>query len=182
MDHADRFGSAVAGPGDFSGDDEADVLVGAPLTDLGSAPAGVAWIVPGRVTGSVEVQDIGVGLVATESYDGTGTAVAAAGDLDGDGRGDIAIGSPSACCTGSPGHVAVFYGGSLDASFGTEYRQLPIALAAATLSGQAADAATGFAIAGGRDVSGDGHPDLLVGAPQAGPTEAGAWLLVGGGW
>jgi hypothetical protein len=40
---------------------------------------------------------------------------------------------------------------------------------------------SGEAVGGGGDVNGDGHPDVLIGAPMAAPAEQGRTYLVFGG-
>ena len=79
------------------------------------------------------------------------------GDLNADGYDDFAIGS-GADSSGNPvrGTVAIYFGSaSLDVS--------PDLI----LAGGAEGDAFGSAIAGGRDLNGDGYQDLAVGAPNA---------------
>lgn len=78
------FGEAFAGLGDFDGDGHDDIAVGAPAVNL----------LAGRVTiyrgfdGAVLAQRNG------SIGDRFGTQVVGVGDVDGDGRGDVAIGAP----------------------------------------------------------------------------------------
>ena len=76
-----------------------------------------------------------------------GYAITAAGDLDGDGYGDLAVGE----CGGAGGKVHVYYGG-------------PDGSLARTLTLGAPDAANGFGcrLAAAGDVDGDGYADLAV--------------------
>lgn len=97
-------GMAVAGIGDHNGDGLDDVLVGAPGepdVEGSGAPAGAAFLVYGRVGGSrVELSALeGADGLRLEGLPGdrSGSAVAAAGDPDADGRPDVLIGAPASC-------------------------------------------------------------------------------------
>jgi hypothetical protein len=81
-----------------------------------------------------------------------GLSASAAGDLDGDGYGDLAVGDPGATTTAldRAGRVLLLAGGgsSLDAL--------------ATVEGTAAGPQIGEAVAGGCDFDGDGRPDVAT--------------------
>ncbi len=88
-----------------------------------------------------------------------GTAFAAAGDLDGDGFQDWVVGAPGYDDAGVPdrGRVLVYLG---DGS-GT-----PKSTPDVIYVGTGAQEFAGGAVAAGRDVDGDGSPDIVVGAEQ----------------
>ena len=88
----DRFGASVAGAGDVDGDGRDDFIVGAPLAHDPSnvySYYGAAYVFSGR-TGSI-LFDLSPPAWEINS---TGTAVASAGDVNGDGRADVLIAAP----------------------------------------------------------------------------------------
>ncbi|MEU4112717.1 FG-GAP and VCBS repeat-containing protein [Streptomyces sp. NPDC027717] len=89
-ENGDLFGAATA-PGDFDGDGYTDLAVGAPLEDVGSDTNGgsltILWGSPKGLTGGSTVAD-----PAPSAHDRFGAALAA-GDFDGDGRTDLAVGT-----------------------------------------------------------------------------------------
>src|SRR4051794_31749463 len=91
----DRAGTAVAGVGDVNGDGRADLLVGAPhVTDAGAEGAGSAYLVLGRqATTAVDLADPAAALRLSTGVEGdqAGVSVAAAPDMDGDGRSELLI-------------------------------------------------------------------------------------------
>jgi hypothetical protein len=144
------FGSGLAVLGDVNGDYLADLLVSAAPSG-GSPDTGTAWIFRG--------DRAGVHLTADWSYSSVaagvafGASAAAAGDLNGDGRGDFVVTTGGQVGPDGLARVFVFYGAS-----GFEI-QPPTVL----VGGQVSDG-FGSAIASG-DFDGDGISDILVGAP-----------------
>ena len=82
-----NFGGSVANSGDVNGDGFADLVIGDGM--LGSY--GVAYLYLGSASGIGTAPS--VTLVGLESGGAFGTAVATAGDVDGDGLGDLVIGA-----------------------------------------------------------------------------------------
>ncbi len=113
----DHAGTDLGTAGDLDGDGWVDFLVGADGADtsLGSAsgPGGV-YIMPGDVSGSLTPADaIGI-LYGDVDDDLAGRAVAGAGDLDGDGLPDLAVGAPGYDTTGSlEGILTIMLGSGL---------------------------------------------------------------------
>ncbi|MFH1467176.1 MAG: MopE-related protein [Pseudomonadota bacterium] len=109
---ADQAGISVAGAQDVDGDGFADLLVGAATATGVAVLSGAAYLVPGgpAVTGGV-LSDADVVLQGAGAGEATGWAVAGAGDVDGDGLGDLLVGAPQAQC--SAGAVYLVLGGSL---------------------------------------------------------------------
>ncbi|MCK6503135.1 hypothetical protein L6R53_07030 [Myxococcota bacterium] len=100
------LGAAVAGGGDFDGDGRADVLLGAPAADTNSTDSGGAWLFYAPSSGSLTPADADLRLVAENARDEAGTAVAFAGNVDGDCCDDVLVGAVEADRGGSGSGVA----------------------------------------------------------------------------
>ncbi|NLT06886.1 MAG: hypothetical protein GXY03_11340 [Solirubrobacterales bacterium] len=172
----------VAGAGDVDGDGVGDLLLGAQDADpdLGDGPrtnAGSAYALSGAARGRFDVGDApGAELLAAYhggAGDELGAGLAGAGDVDGDGRGDVLVGGIGG--TSMPGHAWVLYspepGAVVDVSAlapGAGY----------AIEGPAANSRAGNAVATLGDIDGDEVPDHLVGAPRFGGAGA-AYVVYG---
>ncbi len=164
-----KFGSQVAPAGDVNGDGYADIVVGANQADVGFTNSGQAYIFLGRPAGSGTIY-------TTDHWTQNGPYVSAAfgdgvgpaGDLNGDGFADVAIGSQSYnAVPDQPGKVYVLLGPSLTAPTAHQL----------VFTGTGHDAC-GQRLYTAGDVNGDGFGDLLIGAPLHGSTGR-AYLLYG---
>ncbi len=117
---------------------------------------------------------------AAEEQFGTSTA---AGDFDGDGRMEIAVGAPGAAAPGGAPHRGAVYVFEDDV-FDSLPPDTPAAdVAALVIRGRTEHGRFGMVLAAG-DVDGDGIDDLLVGAPEAdveGRVACGAVFVFRGG-
>jgi CSLREA domain-containing protein len=187
----DQVGRAVAGTGDVNGDGVPDQVIGAPGADPdGRSAAGAAFVVYGQRP--FTFFPISVGSLSGSGYeidgaaatDEAGFAVAAAGDVNGDGVPDQVVGAPGAGGVGTAaGAGAVVYGQRTAPAAPLDLSALPLAQGFVAAGAGAGDQA-GRAVAGAGDVNGDGFADVLLGAPFAGPpgsAGAGEAYLVYGG-
>jgi hypothetical protein len=164
-------GHAVGG-GDFNGDGQADLLVGASST---LTAYGAVHIIPGTVTPSGG--DLADQQTVTGDRPGLlfGSTVEGGGDVDGDGYDDLLVGAPgydSELSSGA-GAVYVLRGGPTGVTATTPGE------AHAVIYGAESDGRLGRGVAGG-DWDGDGRADLLLGADAAGPFAEGmAYLVLG---
>ncbi|HEX8123184.1 MAG TPA: PQQ-dependent sugar dehydrogenase [Solirubrobacteraceae bacterium] len=163
-EQGDHFAASLT-TGDFDGDGRSDLAVGAPDEDFNSnRAAGVVNTVYGSATGlgtTVQqfTQSQSAGLAEVDDRFG---ASLAAGDFDGDGRGDLAIGAPDEALGAGPssGVVNVQYGSAAGLT-GTRVQQwLQNAAAGLTEGGDRFGASLA-----GADFDTDGRTDLAMGAP-----------------
>jgi len=96
--------------------------------------------------------------------DQSGSCVASAGDINGDGLSDFAIAAPRA--SSGAGVVSVFFGSRADFNSAVDLSTPPNGNNGFTIVGQSTGDNLGFSIASG-DINGDGVSDLVVGAPFA---------------
>ncbi|MBP6056954.1 MAG: FG-GAP repeat protein [Nitrosomonas sp.] len=170
----DRSGISVSDAGDVNGDGFADVIVGA--AGPNGNYSGSSYVVFGKASSFDATIDLsildgsnGFRLDGVAELDQLGTSVSSAGDVNGDGFGDVIVGAKGADPNGlSSGSSYVVFGkaagfnaalnlSSLDGNNGFR------------LDGVAADDASGGSVSNAGDVNGDGFNDLLIGASQADP-------------
>jgi hypothetical protein len=165
----DGAGSALASGGDIDGDGYADLLVGSPGADLGGTDAGTVHVVLGPPPSSASLGAAAARLYGEEPGDAAGSAVAS-GDLNGDGRADVALGAPGRG-NGDEGAAYVVYGPTSGA--------ISLLWASVISEGPVAGSGAGDAVAMGGDATSDGLADLLVGAPGSASLPGQMWLLAG---
>jgi hypothetical protein len=172
----DQMGWSVSGAGDTDGDGLADLLLGVYDQYEGGAYAGAAYLVRGPVTGILDLSLADAKLVGEAAFDFAGQSVSGAGDVDGDGHDDLLIGATGhdeGHATGSP-----YAPGAAYLVSGSVTGTVDLSLADAKLLGDEDEDAAGFYVSGTGDVDGDGHHDLLVGAPGHGAGGI-AYLVLG---
>lgn len=154
-DAADVMGSAVASSLDLNGDQFSDIIIG---SNGGGAGGGEVVIWNGGPTLASMPTQVLTGPAAPDLF---GSAIGA-GDFNGDGYGDIAVGLPlgTTAGVGSDAGSAWLYLGSASG--------FP-ASANTVLRATESNSFFGHSIAGVGDVDGDGVDDFLIGAPTSRP-------------
>lgn len=170
----DQFGSAFA-VGDYDGDGHPDLAIGSPGETLESANAsesGAVYVLYGTPNGLNSADsDATLSVYAEEHF---GSALAA-GDFDGDGLVDLAIGAPDHSETVPSGGRVVVYEGHESGMFTGDSITIDRGSAAAE------DDYLGSALAVG-NFNADGAADLVIGVPGESSIadSAGAiWVLHG---
>jgi hypothetical protein len=160
-----NLGWSVAGAGDVNGDGFSDVIVGAYAYDAGETNEGAAFVFHGGPAGIVAggPEDAAAQLEANQANAGFGFSVAGAGDVNGDGYGDVIVGAwLYDAGESNEGAAFVFHGsstGMADGNPGTAPTQIESNQASGVL---------GWRVAGAGDVNGDGLADVILGAPLLG--------------
>ena len=160
----------ISAAGDINGDGISDLILGA----AGAAYAGQAYVIYGKHggPGDLDLQTItaadGFKITGSTYGEGVGISVHTAGDVNGDGLGDLIVGATGLTVNGNvTGGAYVVYGkdgGSADIDLATltpaqGFRIIGVA------NGDNA----GYSVSIAGDVNGDGIDDLIIGANAADP-------------
>jgi hypothetical protein len=181
-----QFGESVDIVGDVNGDGYDDIAVGAPNLYFGGAHRGQVFIFFGGTEGwttNMSAANADASYVGEAIDDMAGSAVAGAGDVNGDGFDDFLVGVPINGEHGrTSGQTYLILGRT--SGWGSN---MSLSRANASFRGEYRDDRSGIDVAGCGDVNGDGFDDFLVGATgnDDGGIEGGKCYLIFGrssGW
>ncbi len=178
IDASDASGRSVSSAGDVNGDGIGDLIIGAPYADPnGQSNAGESYIVFGKSTGFAASLNLsalngtnGFVMSGIDAVDYSGTSVSSAGDVNGDGYGDVIIGARLADPNGQSdaGESYVVFG--TNAGFAATLNLSALnGTNGFVLNGIDAGDESGLSVSSAGDVNGDGVADLIIGARSADP-------------
>ncbi|WKZ67962.1 MAG: FG-GAP-like repeat-containing protein [Flavobacteriales bacterium] len=147
------FGTSVSSAGDVNGDGYSDIIVGATRFDNGQSNEGRAFVFHGSATGPAAAPNWTFESDFANAE--LGIAVATAGDVNGDGFSDVAIGA-NGYTNGhtNEGRIYVFRGSATGLPATPNW----------TFESDVALARLGTSVACAGDVNGDGYSDVIAGA------------------
>lgn len=155
------FGWSVSGAGDVNGDGYGDLVVGAKYYSNGASREGGVFVWGGSSTGLPGTGSSPGNVNIMRTLEGVtvnaymGTSVYRAGDVNGDGYGDIIVGTPGYANGQTDEGCASVYMGS---STGTA------ATPAWKIEGNVVNEKLGINVAQAGDVNGDGYSDVMIGS------------------
>lgn len=168
-------GAAAWTAGDVNGDGYSDVIVGAHLFDAGETDEGAVFLYMGSSDGIIgTAASVLEGNQAGALF---GYSLGSAGDVNGDGFGDIVVGARFFDGGQADEGAAFIFHGSATGLVGDGP-----ATSATRIESDQPGAALGNSVAGAGDVNGDGYADVIVGAERftgIDTLEGAAWVFMG---
>jgi len=173
----DYAGRSVSSAGDVNGDGYDDILIGADRNDDGGSNAGAAYLIYGSSALLTSTSlSTAVEFTGKAVSDLAGFSVSSAGDVNGDGYGDIIIGAYHNDDAGSiAGAAYLIYGSAsplISVSLSTVIQ----------FTGEVAGDYAGRSVSSAGDVNNDGYDDILIGAyvnGDSGSNAGAAYLIYG---
>jgi hypothetical protein len=178
--------ASIVSAGDVNGDGFDDILISAQGNDLGGVDAGKVYLIFGKASGwktGISLSKADASFNGEAAGDNSGSVLASAGDVNGDGFDDILIGA----LNNDGGGDAAGKGYLILGKASGWHQNTSLSLADASFIGEHPGDWAGYSMAGAGDVNRDGLDDFLIGAYRN--SDSGMWagqtyLLLGkaSGW
>jgi len=166
---ADQFGASVAA-GDFTGDLETDLIVGAPLAEPAgeASTTGIAYLLKGPLGSGVKTLDALASMVVygEQTDDRLGSQVLGL-NLNDTGPDDMVFAAPNADLPDEQRERGILYVMFGSGSLPAEVELAQGDSADVTMAGNAGSSRFGTALDGG-DIDGNGYDEIVAGAPGGG--------------
>jgi hypothetical protein len=168
----DEAGFSLSPAGDINGDGLDDFIIGAPFNDSGGTDSGAAYVIFGRAggfgpidLGHLQAAD-GFMIQGDRALDHAGISVSGGGDVNGDGFGDLLVGTSGSGQFGDDNNHNVYVIFGRPGGFATiDLTDL------APPTGVLVRGITGSnvfgSVAAAGDVNGDGFGDIVIGSPAS---------------
>lgn len=182
----ESLAASVSAAGDVNGDDYADFLVSVGGANQTASKTYVVFGGPNNIYGSVidSIYNVATGtagfaILASSASDYLANAVSA-GDVNGDGLGDLIVGATGVDNVGTnAGAAYIVYGKTSGATVALSSLSTAVSAGFQLLGGTANEQA-GFSVSAAGDINGDGYADLLVGANTGSTSNQGRVYVVYG--
>lgn len=174
----DQSGTSVSSLGDINSDGFVDIGIGAPPASVTNENAGQGYVIFGTGNGfsqaSFSLSDLngtnGFTVNGINVDDLLGTSISAAGDLNNDEVNDFVVSAVGS--NAEAGSSYVIFGKEAGNTFGATLNLSDLNINQGfSVNGIVETDRSGESVSDLGDVNGDGIDDLLVGAPQASPSE-----------
>jgi hypothetical protein len=164
----DNIGGSMSGIGDVNGDGLADIAVAAPSSNIsGVNNVGKSYVIFGKTsTSAVDLSNLatkGFVLIGESAEDKSGSALSAAGDINGDGLADFLVAARFASANGNmlAGKTYLIYGKSTNTDI--QLSNVTNGTGGFVIKGErVGDGNSQILVSAGGDINGDGFDDLLV--------------------
>ena len=185
----DQSGFSVSTAGDINNDGHADLVIGAYGYPGSTKSHGyLVFGGPGVSSGGVfNLSNLngtnGFKLIEENDLDWSGHSVSATGDINSDGRADLVIGAYGYLQGANKGRSYVLFGGTGVGSSGVFNLSSLNGATGFKLDGENSNGdSSGWVVSAAGDINGDGHADLLIGAPNypASANKGRSYIVFGG--
>ncbi|MCW2367576.1 hypothetical protein M2341_003023 [Sphingobium sp. B7D2B] len=182
----ESFAASVSAAGDVNGDDYADFVVSVGGANQTASKSYVVFGGPNNIYGSVidSIYNVATGtagfaILASSASDYLANAVSA-GDVNGDGLGDLIVGATGVDNVNTlSGAAYIVYGKTGGATVAVSSLSTAVSAGFQLLGGTSSEY-VGSSVSAAGDINGDGYADLLVGALGTGASTQGRVYVVYG--